>query len=1145
MDNEANHQYEILKYKLANRALQTALWDMDVIDGDPINPNNVVIWSDELRQMLGFKDENYFPTKLNSWSDRLHPEDMQPAQDAFAKHLTDHTGSTPFSVECRLKLKNGKYRHFQAIGDTMRNADGAPLRVAGMLRDIHDEKLRIEEDRRAQDHSNLQLAKLDLVVKASKVGLLDMEVLADDPINPSNVFNWSTQFRHLLGFSDENDFPNVLSSWSNRLHPEDKEKTLDALLSHLLDKTGKTPFDVECRLQRKNGEYGYFMTYAETIRDEGGNAIRLAGALRDISEVKKNAFEMAKQKADAIERAHWYESILHATPLPITVTDQDMKWTFVNKAVEDFLGTKLEDMLGKPCSNWNADICNTPDCGIACAKRGLKRTYFTHAGSYYQVDVEILKKMDGGIAGFIEVVQDITEVKEIDKIKELTEKALASSKAKSQFLAAMSHEIRTPMNAIVGMTELALREDNLEAAREHLFTVKQSSENLLSIINDILDLSKIETGKMQIVPAHYLFASMLNDAISIIRIRAMDLGIQFIVNLDSNIPNNLIGDETRVRQVLINILGNAVKYTEKGFVSFSVYGEAADENTINLTMEIKDSGKGIKQEHLESLFEEYVQVDMEKNKGTEGVGLGLTIANSLITAMGGSIAVESEYGKGSLFTIRFPQAIQSPEKMAVVESPNSKNVVLFENRRMYADSIIRTIENLGAECALAETDTDFLEKLLRNSYSFIFISHALFEKNKDAIIRFAINSQVVLLTELGESAPEGSWSTISMPVHALSVAHILNGTSDGFSYSEESSVRFSAPEARILVVDDIETNLKVAEGLLIPYKMKVDLCKSGFEAIEAVKSECYDVVFMDHRMPEMDGVEATQHIRNLDSNDSYYQSSPIIALTANAVAGVKEMFLENGFSDFLSKPIDIAKLNSILEKWIPREKQKRISTESTKSARLAKAPKISVEIPGLDTGKGIALSGGSVELYFRALAAFRDDGMDKSEKIRASLEASNLRLYATFVHGIKSAAANIGATNLSEAAYQLEMAGSQEDLNYINSHNGDFLIALSAILDAVKNALDSQNQNKKSINAELFHSELIKLKEALGAMNAGAINNALDCLQKLAWGDKIANNISEISMKVLLVEYEEAEELIDSLLPQFSPGATMSTDSVC
>ena len=526
-------------------------------------------------------------------------------------------------------------------------------------------------------------------------------------------------------------------------------------------------------------------------------------------------------------------------------------------------------------------------------------------------------------------VSFIKNVRAKELYREALQAAQEASRAKSNFLAKMSHEIRTPMNAIIGMTELALREEKLTAVHGNVLTVKQAGVNLLAIINDILDFSKIEMGKLEIIPGNYLFSSLINDVISIIRMRLTDSQVRFVVNIDSVIPNALIGDEMRIRQVLLNILSNAVKYTEQGFVSLSATGKITDENTVSLVFEVTDSGKGIRREDIEKLFDEYAQFDPEENKGIEGVGLGLAITRSIVKTMNGSISAASEYGKGSTFTVTLPQKFSEPEKLAFVEKPEEKSVLVFEHRKVYADSLSYTVENLGVACTIVSTESELYEKMSGHAFAFIFVSFTLYANNKEIISKFGANTRVVLLTEFGEAISDKNLSVLAMPAHCISIANILNGVLSSFTYSEnhERVIRFTVPGAKVLVVDDVNTNLRVAEGLMQPYKMQLSLCKSGMEAIEAIKSERYDLVFMDHKMPGMDGIETTQRIRAMGGKEPYYKNVPIVALTANAVLGTKEMFLQNGFDDFLSKPVDIVSLNAVLEKWLPKEKQKKLEDE--------------------------------------------------------------------------------------------------------------------------------------------------------------------------------------------------------------------------
>jgi len=566
------------------------------------------------------------------------------------------------------------------------------------------------------------------------------------------------------------------------------------------------------------------------------------------------------------------------------------------------------------------------------------------------------------------------------KSDEKNQLAEAASKAKSDFLAKMSHEIRTPMNAIIGMAELALREYISNAAREHIITIKQAGNNLLSIINDILDFSKIESGKLEIVPSNYQFSSLIDDVVSIIKVRIVDSDLSFVVNIDPNVPNSLFGDEIRIKQVLLNMLSNAVKYTKKGFISFSVNGEITGD-TVLLTIEVADSGIGIKKEDLEKLFDDFVRLDFAINKNIEGTGLGLAITKSIIKVMNGKISVKSEYGKGSTFTVKLPQKIRSNE--------------LFD-----------TIKN------------------------------------------------------------------------------------------DSVAIKFNAPEARILIVDDIDTNLKVAKGLMQPYKMKIDLCLIGAEAIEMVKANSYDLVFMDHMMPEMDGIEATKLIRKI------YANLPIIALTANAVSGTREMFLSNGFNDFLSKPIDIIKLNSILEKWLPKEKQEK--AEET----LRESPNVSLEI--LDT--------------------FYKDGLKKIEEIKECLETDNYPLYTIYIHALKSASASIGALDLSEMAKLLEIAAKRGDFTYIKQHTPEFLKALEVLLNNI--SANKKNEQKGPVDFETLKTELNKLKEAVGVLDSDAIDEATTSLKAYTQVTKV----EDILQKILIGEYEEAVSMIDTLTEEIENG---------
>jgi len=501
------------------------------------------------------------------------------------------------------------------------------------------------------------------------------------------------------------------------------------------------------------------------------------------------------------------------------------------------------------------------------------------------------------------VMLQLYDVTNMQKIIEDSQKA---NKAKSIFLAKMSHEIRTPMSAIIGLLELSARENPSEQMLKYMLSIKKACDNLLSIINDILDLSKIESGKLEIAQAKYDVAALILDIINIIQVKIIESSVQFVVDIDCNIPNKLIGDEVRIRQILLNILSNAFNYTREGSVSITMRGEKQKNNTVLLSIIISDTGVGIKQEDINGLFE---------------MGLGLAISKSLCDAMGGSISVDSVHGKGSTFTITFPQIMaEQCEKIASVQNPRAKKVLLYETDSVSANSIIKTLADLDVECTPV-VDYNVFYSELKKSYPYVFISVDIFAQAKKTAWALGIDSNFVIIKKFGDVEFERYAKTIILPAHVISVANILNETNDYADLEEnfDESRTFVTSDVRVLIVDDISTNLVVAEGLMAAYMMQIDTCTNGKAAIEKIKNTKYDIVFMDHMMPGLDGIETTKIIRKIQGD--YFETLPIIALTANAVSGTRNMFLQAGMNDLLTKPIELPKLNEILDKWLPSHKK--------------------------------------------------------------------------------------------------------------------------------------------------------------------------------------------------------------------------------
>ncbi|MDR2604032.1 MAG: response regulator [Desulfovibrio sp.] len=710
---------------------------------------------------------------------------------------------------------------------------------------------------------------------------------------------------------------------------------------------------------------------------------------------------------------------------PVVWCDLQGKITYVNPAVCAALGyDETAEILGKSIQRFY----ETQQTGDTVSYTWSATLAALRADTHIKFDHATFIKKDGTPLHCTILIDYITQGSEpflamcfhdlSEHIQRL--KAERAAEAKSEFLARTSHEIRTPMNAIIGLSELARREYGKPKALEYIMGIKSAGASLLAIINDILDLAKIESGNLPILPAVYETASLLNDALSVIRARMMETPLELIADISPDIPGHMIGDERRVRQILLNLLSNAVKYTHRGFVKVSASGEFVSEDTIRLAFTVEDSGIGIKSEDVPKLFEAFRRFDEKRNIGIEGTGLGLAIAQSLCKAMCGEITVRSEYGKGSVFT-------------------------------------------------------------------------------------------ATLLQTVNDRTPMGD-------IAGIAAARV-----------ETQCVTFIAPEAEVLVVDDFPSNLLVAEGLLMPYRMRVSTCLNGREAAARVRERPFDLVLMDHMMPEMDGVEATRAIRAMDAE--YCRTMPIIALTANAVAGMREMFLANGFNDFLSKPIETSKLDMVLKKWIPADKQRNASEDEAYGADVAVAPETALpDIAGLDVAAGIGRMGDSFDRYLDLLEVFRRDAEAGFALLDTTPATSSLRPFTTLVHALKSALSNIGAGALSQTAALLEKASREGDLTALCAGLPAFreeLAALTSRIGAFTAAARSADEEGQ-VTPEMRQA-LARLREALEAGDVDATDAALARLQALPLSGKYSGAVSEIADYILTADFLKALEAVTAV----------------
>ncbi len=733
-------------------------------------------------------------------------------------------------------------------------------------------------------------------------------------------------------------------------------------------------------------------------------------------------------------------------------------------------------------------------------------------------------------------VEYLLKVVEIKK-----DEAEAAARAKSDFLANMSHEIRTPMNAVCGMAELLSRTELPPLSTEYVNTIRTSANNLLDIINDILDFSKIDAGKMELIEDNYNITSTINDVQNLINARISSKDVVFVIDVEPGIPELLLGDEVRIRQILINLLGNAVKFTNKGKIQLKISYKKVEEDIAQLTFEVSDTGIGIKKEHLDKLFEEFTQVDTKKNRSIQGTGLGLAISNRLAHMMHGDIQVDSIYGKGTTFTLTIQQMIVSETPIADIEQTEKYHLYVYEDNLDYRGSIETLLQGVGIAYTMLETieEVTGLQGMDGKECYLLFDYRSCMDYVRTVAGELKEQQiHVVAMADINEFVDEPDFETmqfIHKPLTVFSLIAIFNGTANLGTHggTKHTTNKFYCPDAKLLIVDDNFVNLNVARGLMAPYKADITLASSGFEAIDYIKSgEMYDIIFMDHMMPHMDGVETTQRIRNLGTE--YAEHVPIIALTANAIKGVEEMFLESGLDDFLAKPIELKRLATILHKWIPEEKQLKELPEEEMEAENEVATTVTdtkeMNIAGVDVEKGIGLFGGDRNAYMNILQVIYQDGQKKVERFRQLLANKDYTNYTIEAHALKGVCASVAAYPLSEHAKAHEMAGKEERYDYIDEDAEQLIQEYEELLQAiqpyvaVEEEVEVPSEEAPAMEKELYIKKLETIMQRIDEFEAEEGLRIVEELLQTQLPEGHFNKL--VNMKGLIDDfmYEEAKE---------------------
>lgn len=664
-------------------------------------------------------------------------------------------------------------------------------------------------------------------------------------------------------------------------------------------------------------------------------------------------FWATKFNAFSITVGNLSQYIYESANTAILIFDEYFRLVLANPYGQELLGIKkIENQkLMQLFQGTDAEFGRIKD-GILRDNKGVAELVSVHGAISCALNFSLARDFHDDPYCIVCFVYDLT------KEKNMLEEVVRANEAKSQFLANMSHEIRTPINGILGMDSVLLKECHDENLREYAKNIQSAGQSLLSIINDILDISKIESGKMEILTIRYQLFSVLNDCYNLTKIKLQNKPVSFIMQINEKLPSWLYGDEVRIRQIINNFLSNAVKYTKEGNITFELDFEEKTDEQILLVITVRDTGIGIKEEDLGKLFESFTRIEEKRNRNIEGTGLGLNLTKNLVNLMGGEVFAESTYGKGSCFTAKIPQKIADAKPMG-----------------------------------------DFGKRYQQY-----------------------------------------------------------------LSTSDDDKLSFLAPDAKILVVDDVTMNLKVVEGLLKATKIQIDTAVSGSECLECVKTTPYQMIFLDHMMPEMDGLETLEHMKNLADNPN--AQTPVIMLTANAIVGAKEEYIEAGFTDYLTKPIRETELLEMILKYLPEElvcENGGQGIEKSQDAQDMEQPEAGGEgaeplqrleqLEGLDVKTGLTYCMNEEDFYIEMLQEFLQ--ADKASQLKHFLAEEDWDNYRTTVHALKSTSLTIGAAHLSGEAKALEMAAKEGNMDYIWSHHDGVMDEYKELTDHLKEILEN------------------------------------------------------------------------------------------
>ena len=1122
-------------------------WEWDIETG-------ALEWSDLIFNIFGLDKKTTIPS-FETFKVAIHPDDRESVEKEVAIALDDPDHL--YSIEHRVVHGDEKVIHVLEQGNVIRNPSGHPVSMVGTVQDITDRKL----FELALKESEAQFRN---IVEGFGAGYFFYSHDLD------GFYTYvSPSVTEMLGYTVEEfkrHFTEILTD-----SPMNKEA--GELAERCMQGEKIPAYQLEVR--HKDGGVRYLHVSEVPHYDNHEEVIGLEGIAHDISELKKFEEElrhinfMSNSALDLTRSGYW------------SIDYSDPEYYTGSKRSAEIFGEEEKSNYRYSLENeWYNRIA---DADPAIAEQNYKYYMEFLDGTELRMNITypyrrpcdgqivwinslgtLVRDEDGKPRYIYGVIQDVTDTKQAEEAilhaKEIAEEA---TKAKSDFLANMSHEIRTPMNAIIGLSHLALGTKLDRKQRDYLIKVHRSAQNLLGIINDILDFSKIEAGKLDMEAVDFDLAEVMDSLANLVSVKSSEKGLELIMDLDPEVPLGLNGDPLRLNQVLINLVNNAIKFTEVGEITIAARLVEHSEDGVTLRFAVQDTGIGMAPEQQGRLFQAFAQADTSTTRKFGGTGLGLSISKRLVEMMGGEVGVESEYGQGSTFwfTARFrlgdepevrvqrtlPEALRDLRVLVVDDHPTARTILA---RYLESSGFVTGEVASGAE-ALDELETAELPyQLVLIDWHMPGMNGIEATRRIKASSRISSHPDVIMVSayrreELIEQAEaEGVKAFLEKPVSPSSLYDaILEATGHGMEQVAKAGGSVPAQSqlrgARILLVEDNEINQQVAEELLSQAGVGVTIANHGQEGVETLvaRPEDFDGVLMDIQMPVMDGYTATREIRK----DDRFKDIPVVAMTANAMAGDREKALAAGMNDHVAKPIDVRELFGVLARWITVRGSRCLQAASAEQT-VTKQTETLPDLSGLDTVAGIERCGGNEKVYRKILHKFREGQSSAPQRIRAALAKGDHKIAEREVHTLKGVAGNIGAEAVQAAAKTVETQLKQgEDpaaaLTEFDKVLNNLIDQLSALPDSSEPALESEAASFRADLIPLLDELQVKLEEfdAEAGELATQIESQLD-------DSEFRSGIQAISQCIYDFEFVVASERLNVLREMMHSGTSDSAN---